>query len=138
MPRSPARTARTRTPCICSISTRRPAKPSPPTRWPGLPPRSPSTADPSPRPADTGILGTAGPAGFGKAASISAADLGIVASTSEATTGSVSGPLVIGNEARLTGNSSEGLLGRVDEVRVSMVARDDAGDNGISISHSLP
>ncbi|RYD61282.1 MAG: hypothetical protein EOP83_17415, partial [Verrucomicrobiaceae bacterium] len=44
-------------------------------------------------------------------------------STTETTTGSVTGPLVIGNEARITGNSTEGLLGLIDEVRISKVAR---------------
>ncbi|MEK7952099.1 BNR-4 repeat-containing protein [Luteolibacter soli] len=55
-------------------------------------------------------------------ASVSAANL-IGSSTTESTTGSVTGPLVIGNEARLTGNSTEGLLGLIDEVRISKVAR---------------
>jgi hypothetical protein len=47
----------------------------------------------------------------------------IATSTSETTTGTVTGLLVIGNEARITGNSSEGLLGLIDEVRISSVAR---------------
>ena len=55
-------------------------------------------------------------------ASVSAANL-IGSSTTESTTGSVTGPLVIGNEARITGNSTEGLLGLIDEVRISKVAR---------------
>lgn len=44
-------------------------------------------------------------------------------SSDETTTGSVTGPLVIGNEARLIGNSSESLLGLIDEVRISRKAR---------------
>lgn len=53
---------------------------------------------------------------------VTAANL-IASSTSETTTGSVNGLLVIGNEARITGNSAEGLLGFIDEVRISSVAR---------------
>jgi hypothetical protein len=55
-------------------------------------------------------------------ASVSAAHL-IGSSSTETVTGSVTGPLVIGNEARITGNSTEGLLGLIDEVRISKVAR---------------
>jgi hypothetical protein len=44
-------------------------------------------------------------------------------SSDETTSGTVTGPLVIGNEARLIGNSSEGLLGLIDEVRISRTAR---------------
>lgn len=44
-------------------------------------------------------------------------------STAETTTGTVTGPLVIGNEGRITGNSTEGLLGLIDEVRISRIAR---------------
>jgi hypothetical protein len=44
-------------------------------------------------------------------------------SSDETTTGTVTGPLVIGNEARLIGNSSEGLVGLIDEVRISRRAR---------------
>jgi hypothetical protein len=42
-------------------------------------------------------------------------------STVETTTGTVTGPLVIGNEGR--GASSEGLVGAIDEVRISKIAR---------------
>ena len=55
-------------------------------------------------------------------ASVSSANE-IGSTTTETTSGSVTGPLVIGNEARLNGNSSEGLLGLIDEVRISKVAR---------------
>ena len=55
---------------------------------------------------------------------VTAANL-LTASTTETTTGSVTGLLVIGNEARITGNSSEALLGLIDEVRISSVARAD-------------
>lgn len=60
-------------------------------------------------------------------------------SAGETTTGSVTGPLVIGNEGRAA--SGEGLLGRIDEVRVSSIARtaddflfhaDDSDDDGLS------
>ncbi len=51
----------------------------------------------------------------------------IGSSSTETTLGTVTGPLVIGNEGRVTGNSSEGLLGLIDEVRVSRVARDATG-----------
>ena len=44
-------------------------------------------------------------------------------SSTETTSASVTGPLVIGNEARIIGNSSEGFLGLLDEVRISNVAR---------------
>ncbi len=53
---------------------------------------------------------------------VTAANL-LTTSTTETTTGSVIGLLVIGNEARITGNSSEALLGLIDEVRISSVAR---------------
>ncbi|MCW1921089.1 BNR-4 repeat-containing protein [Luteolibacter arcticus] len=59
-------------------------------------------------------------------ASVSSANE-IGSTTTETMTGSVTGPLVIGNEARLTGNATEGLLGLIDEVRISKVAR---GANG--------
>ncbi len=63
----------------------------------------------------------------------------IGSSASETTVGTVTGPLVIGNEGRAA--SGEGLLGQIDEVRVSSVARgagaflfasDDSDDDGLS------
>ncbi len=54
----------------------------------------------------------------------SAANL-IGTSTAETTSASVNGPLVIGNEGR--GASSEGLLGLIDEVRISNIARSATG-----------
>jgi hypothetical protein len=47
----------------------------------------------------------------------------LLTSSAETTSGNVAGPLVIGNEARANGGSSEALLGEIDEVRVSRVAR---------------
>ncbi|RYD19858.1 MAG: LamG domain-containing protein, partial [Verrucomicrobiaceae bacterium] len=63
---------------------------------------------------------------------------------SESTVGTYSGPLVIGNEGR--GPSGEGLLGLIDEVRISRVARaanafifatDDADNDGLSDTWEL-
>jgi hypothetical protein len=59
-------------------------------------------------------------------------------SSLESTVGTVTGPLVIGNEGRAA--SGEGLLGLIDEVRISKVARaadgfifydDDSDDDGL-------
>ena len=46
-------------------------------------------------------------------------------STNETTSASIAGPLVFGNEARSSGvfNSAEGLLGLIDEVRISNTVR---------------
>lgn len=63
----------------------------------------------------------------------------LVTTGTESVNGSYTGPLVIGNEAR--GPSGEGLLGLIDEVRVSRVARaasefifstDDTDNDGLS------
>ncbi|MES2439685.1 MAG: BNR-4 repeat-containing protein [Verrucomicrobiota bacterium] len=63
----------------------------------------------------------------------------LVTTGAETTTASYAGPLVIGNEGR--GPSAEGLLGLIDEVRISKVARtagqflfapDDSDNDGLS------
>jgi len=54
----------------------------------------------------------------------SAANL-IGTSTAETTSASVNGPLVIGNEGR--GASIEGMLGLIDEIRISNIARSATG-----------